>query len=110
MQFIAHLPDELYALKIALIPKQLQELVFLLRESPGVERSKMGPYWNIGPFSIYSTAGLWRAKKPILEVVWVYHYPGEEVKKYYRSLKDYKKSCTRRKTRISSSTHCLRFL
>ena len=53
------------------IPKQLQELVFLLRESPGVERSKMGPYWNIGPFSIYSTAGLWRAKKPTLEVVWV---------------------------------------
>src|SRR5205807_1959593 len=44
----ASFPGHIWSTDI--IPKQLQELVFLLRESPGVERSKMGPYWNIGPF------------------------------------------------------------
>ena len=48
---------------VEFIPIQVQELIFLLRESPGLERSKSCPYYNMGKILISSIAGLWRAKK-----------------------------------------------
>jgi hypothetical protein len=55
------------------IPKQLQELGFFTRQSPAVKRSKTGPYSNIGLFLIFQPRAFRAVKKPINEVVWVYH-------------------------------------
>src|SRR5438132_6987732 len=54
------------------IPKQLQELVFLRAKAPRLNRSKMGQYSNMDPFSIFQPRDFRAAKKPTLEVVWVY--------------------------------------
>ncbi len=36
--------------RVEYIPIQVQELIFLLRERPGLERFKMRPYCNMGAF------------------------------------------------------------
>src|SRR5205807_1854180 len=54
------------------IPLLVQELDFFARQRPGVERSKTGPYFNIGLFLIFQPRVFGAAKKPILELRGVY--------------------------------------
>src|SRR5690348_7498651 len=62
------------------IPKQAQELTFLLRENSEVERSKVDPYSNMDPLSIVQPRDFGAQKSQLLSL---FGYRSPETKKAY---------------------------